>query len=96
MPGAAKIGRSLALLMISILLLAGAVDLFADDAGRMDYAGRPLVDVLRDFQDRGLRILYSSDLVRPDMMITKTPTATTLHGILEQTEFSSNCWHPTV
>jgi Ca-activated chloride channel family protein len=64
MPGAAKIGRSLALLMISILLLAGAVDLFADDAGRMD--------------------LYSSDLVRPDMMITKTPTATTLHGILEQ------------
>jgi Ca-activated chloride channel family protein len=84
MPGAAKIGRSLALLMISILLLAGAVDLFADDAGRMDYAGRPLVDVLRDFQDRGLRILYSSDLVRPDMMITKTPTATTLHGILEQ------------
>jgi hypothetical protein len=33
MPGAAKIGRSLALLMVSILLLAGAVDLFADDAG---------------------------------------------------------------
>jgi Ca-activated chloride channel family protein len=58
--------------------------LAADNAGEMSYAGRPLVEVLRDFQSRGLRILYSSDLVRPDMVITKTPTATTLHGILEQ------------
>jgi Ca-activated chloride channel family protein len=70
--------------MVTSVLWLGVGQLAADDAGKMSYAGRPLVNVLRDFQDRGLRILYSSDLVRPDMMIGKTPTATTLHGILEQ------------
>jgi len=84
MPRSSAIGRGLALLMVSSVLWVGMPQLAADDAGKMSYAGRPLVDVLRDFQNRGLRILYSSDLVRPDMMITKTPTATTLHLILEQ------------
>ncbi|TNF83168.1 MAG: VWA domain-containing protein [Acidobacteria bacterium] len=84
MPRSSAIGRGLAWLMVSSVLWVGVPQLVADDAGKMSYAGRPLVSVLRDFQNRGLRILYSSDLVRPDMMIGRTPTATTLHGILEQ------------
>ncbi|MGB3563722.1 MAG: VWA domain-containing protein [Thermoanaerobaculia bacterium] len=84
MPRSPTIGRCLARLMLVSVLWVGVPQLAADDAGKMSYAGRPLVEVLRDFQNRGLRILYSSDLVRPDMVITKTPTATTLHGILEQ------------
>jgi len=50
-------------------------------AGR--YAGRPLADVLRDLQARGLDVVFSSELVRPDMRVASEPTSTTPRKILD-------------
>jgi hypothetical protein len=40
------------------------------------YAGRPLRDVLAELQGQGLGMIYSSDLVRPDMLVASEPRAT--------------------
>jgi hypothetical protein len=39
------------------------------------YAGRPVADVLRELQDGGLRLVFSSDLVTPGLRVTAEPTA---------------------
>lgn len=48
------------------------------------YVGLPLAEALVDLQGRGLRIIYSSDLVRPDMRVVQEPTASWLHDVLQQ------------
>jgi len=52
------------------------------DANR--YAGRPLADVLRDLQSRGLKVVFSSELVRPEMRVATEPTSTTPRKILDE------------
>jgi outer membrane receptor protein involved in Fe transport len=39
------------------------------------YAGRRLIDAIADLEDRGMTVLYSSDLVRPWMRVRDTPQA---------------------
>jgi len=41
--------------------------------GPCGYAGRPLVEALEDLRTRGLNLIFSSDLVRPDMMVETEP-----------------------
>jgi hypothetical protein len=60
-----------------------ALLLVAAQAGA-SYAGRPLGDVLRDLQRRGLNVLFSSELVKPDMKVTAEPKSTTPRQILEE------------
>lgn len=48
------------------------------------YAGKPLADVLRDLERRGLNIVFSSELVKPDMRVATEPKATTPRKILEE------------
>jgi len=48
------------------------------------YAGRSLADVLRDLQSRGLNVVFSSELVRPEMRVATEPTSTTLRKILDE------------
>jgi hypothetical protein len=48
------------------------------------YAGRLLEDVLRDLQSQGLRILFSSDLVKPTMRVEKEPAATSPRRVLDE------------
>ena len=48
------------------------------------YLDLPLAEALADLQARGLRIIYSSDLVRPDMRVVQEPTASWLHDVLQQ------------
>src|SRR5262245_20158470 len=54
------------------VLLAGAVS--ADERER--YAGRSLTDALQLLQHRGLRIVYSSAVVSPDMRVGSEPRST--------------------
>jgi Ca-activated chloride channel family protein len=54
----------------------------AQPAGR--YAGRSLADVLRDLQSRGLKVVFSSELVRPEMRVTSEPASTTPRKILDE------------
>jgi hypothetical protein len=62
-------GIAIALCLWSVVV----VPLRAQDAGRRAVAGRPLAEALREFQARGLRIVFSSELVRADMRVTVEP-----------------------
>ena len=48
------------------------------------YAGRPLADVLREMQQRGTNVVYSSDLVKPDMRVVAEPQSTNDRRILDE------------
>lgn len=48
------------------------------------YAGRPLVEALRDLESKGLHLIFSSDVVRPDMVVGAEPRATEPRSILDE------------
>src|SRR5581483_7039201 len=70
-------------LLLPVLLALLALPLRADDVVR-HYRGLSLPDALAALQAQGLRIIYSSDLVRPDMRVQQEPTAVWLHDVLAQ------------
>lgn len=47
-------------------------------------AGRPIVDVLREMQAAGVKVVYSSDLVGPDLRVTAEPRARSPRRILDE------------
>ena len=53
------------------------------DANQTKYAGRPLGDVLREFQAAGLNIVFSSEIVRPAMNVLTEPKAAEPRKILD-------------
>jgi hypothetical protein len=61
---------------------ARATAVAAWTAGR--YAGRSLADVLRDLQSLGLKVVFSSELVRPEMRVASEPAATDPRKILDE------------
>jgi hypothetical protein len=66
------IGRWLA----AMLLVAATV--------QAHYAGRPLIDALHDLESKGLHLIYSNDVVRPDMIVHAEPRATDPRRILDE------------
>lgn len=48
------------------------------------YAGRPLAAALRDLQSRGLKLIYSDDIVRPDMIVRVEPRQTAPRRVLDE------------
>jgi outer membrane receptor protein involved in Fe transport len=62
---------------VAVSLITATADVFA-----LDFAGASLDAALIELQARGLPILYSSDLVKPDMRVTDVPTAESLRAIL--------------
>lgn len=48
------------------------------------YAGRPLVDVIAELQQRGLTVVYSTDLVKRSMRVVAEPLATSDRALLEE------------
>jgi hypothetical protein len=53
-------------------------------AAQFRFAGRPLVDALRELQSRGLRLIYSDDVVTTAMMVRDEPRATQPRKILDE------------
>jgi hypothetical protein len=51
---------------------------------RAPYAGRPLTDALRDLQMQGLKIVFSSELVRPDLRVLAEPRAKSPRKVLDE------------
>jgi outer membrane cobalamin receptor len=49
-----------------------------------EYAGRPLAEVLANLREHGLKIVYTSALVHPDMIVEQEPQATDLREILDE------------
>ncbi|HEV8241932.1 MAG TPA: VWA domain-containing protein [Thermoanaerobaculia bacterium] len=76
--------RSAAVTWLAALAIVAA--LAAPSAAQLPrrYLGMPLVEALARLQEQGLRIIYSSDLVHPDMKVAKEPTGTWLHDVLAQ------------
>lgn len=72
--------RGLPLLCACLLWAGGTAR--ADDTPR--YAGRFLVGALDELGARGLRLIYSSDLVRPDMIVAGEPAVGPPRQVLEQ------------
>jgi len=50
----------------------------------MLYAGHPLAAALRDLESKGLRLVYSEDVVTRDMVVTSEPRATEPRAILDE------------
>jgi VWFA-related protein len=48
------------------------------------YAGRPVVDVLGEMRDAGVNVVFSSELVRPEMHVAAEPRATSRTDILKE------------
>ncbi|MGH9381126.1 MAG: TonB-dependent receptor plug domain-containing protein [Thermoanaerobaculia bacterium] len=48
------------------------------------YAGRPLAEALLDLRRQGLKIVFTSELVRPGTAVTEEPTATEPRRVLDQ------------
>jgi len=61
-----------------LLIVFVAVPLFAS------YAGRPLVDVLGEIEQRGMRLVYSSQLVKPEMRVMSEPRAKSDRALLSE------------
>ncbi len=47
------------------------------------YAGRPLVDALRDLESRGLHLIYSSEVIQPELVVRVEPDASTPRAVLD-------------
>src|SRR5215212_8190255 len=70
---------------LSAATIALAVVLLANSAvAQSRYKDRPLVDVLRELQAAGVKVIYSSELVRPDMRVTAEPRARSPRRILDE------------
>ena len=69
--------------LCAALLWAGIVPA-AYGGDRPAYTGRRLAEALDDLRARGLALIYSSDLVRPDMVVTVEPTAGRPRRLLDQ------------
>ncbi|MFQ5528330.1 MAG: TonB-dependent receptor domain-containing protein [Thermoanaerobaculia bacterium] len=49
----------------------------------LDYAGRPLAQALDDLRERGLRLVYGSNVVKPWMIVSSDPEVDTLRHALD-------------
>jgi outer membrane cobalamin receptor len=70
----------------TVLLLAaalGVADAAQGAAPARDYAGRPLLEALQDLQARGLRLIYSSEVVTPDLIVAEEPSGRRRRTVLE-------------
>jgi TonB dependent receptor/TonB-dependent Receptor Plug Domain len=59
-----------------LVTLAVALALPIQSAQARSYAGRPVVDVLQELQTAELRIIFSTDLVKPAMRVQAEPKST--------------------
>ncbi len=71
-----------ALLAVGIVLLCCLVPVSANEAA--EYRGRLLVDVLQQFRDRGLDLIFSSAVVDEQLRVAAEPTASEPRAALEE------------
>ncbi|HVS15861.1 MAG TPA: VWA domain-containing protein [Thermoanaerobaculia bacterium] len=82
--GARDVARAVTLVLAAALAWSlPAPSVRAQDEPAV-WVGRPLAEALEDLFDRGLRLVYSSDLIRPEMLVLVEPTASAMQVRLEQ------------
>lgn len=75
--------RWLVILPLLCVAFSVAQTATAEDAAPR-FVGRPLADALADLQADGLRIFYTSKLVRPDMQVGLEPSSSVAADILQE------------
>src|SRR5262245_16658374 len=70
--------------VVVALLVVSAATAAAQTAGAAKYAGRLLTDVLRELQTEQLNIVFSSELVRPDLRVLNEPKSSEPRKILNE------------
>src|SRR6185503_2723251 len=65
-------------------LALGVVALLASASAAAGLRGRPLVDVLAELRARGLPLVYSTAVVRPDLVLSIEPTAQDARTLLDE------------
>jgi len=75
--------RILLAAIVCLAMLMGA-PARGEAAQRRQYKGRPVAQVLQELQTDGVRILFSSTLVPPDLVVESEPKAGTWREIAEQ------------
>ena len=68
-------------IVLLLMMAAGVAGAAAEREG--NYAGRPLLEALQALRDRGLRLIYSSDVVTPDMIVTHQPSGRRRRTVLD-------------
>jgi hypothetical protein len=58
-----------------LLTAMGAGSAAAQSSAEAKYVGRPLADVLREIQAGGVKLVYSTELVRPELLVVAEPRA---------------------
>ena len=64
--------------------LAPAAEDSGTDSGQPSYAGRSLKEALLDLRSRGLRIIFTSNVVRPEMTVATEPSTSQPRRILDE------------
>ena len=92
MRGPTRRSKRAAIMLLALLLTVGSVS--AQTRDRTDQnggplagqplAGQPLADALRELQARGLKIFFTSNVVRPRMWVRSEPTTRDPRGLLNQ------------
>jgi hypothetical protein len=59
-------------------------DVPASPTSSTSYAGKPLAEALHDLESRGLRLIYSNDVVRPEMIVGVDPRSTDPRRVLDE------------
>ena len=74
-------------LLVAAALCAASATVHAQDARPSQSPSRSLSEALVDLQRRGLKIIFSSHVVRPDMRVRVEPRLTSLRRILDELLF---------
>ena len=78
--------RAAFIVSISLLLVLvpGAVRSAEESVAELSFAGRPLSEALETLRELGLRLVYGSNVVRPEMEVLETPAAVTPREVLDE------------
>ena len=78
-----RVGPCAPAIVAAILLMSGTVA-GGQEARAVRLEGLRLGDALADLQRRGLKIIYSSEVVRPAMRVRTVPHVTSLRRLLDE------------
>ena len=70
--------------LLALLVLGPGPQAPATDPGRVRLAGRPLAEALQWIESRGLKVIFSTDLVRPEMRVKEEPKSMRPRQMLEE------------
>lgn len=74
-------GRLTGIIAAVVIVLVAAP---SEAAAGPPYEGRPLREVLAELEEGGLALVYSSDLVRPEMRVREEPAAGSIQDMLDE------------